>query len=51
MNWDFEILRVDCIVFERSHRQQILYREYHVCVFDIKFIRREQKQHRNGEVC
>ena len=51
MNLDFEILRVDCNVFERSNREQILYREYHVCVFDIQFIRQDQKQHRNGEVC
>ena len=32
-------------------RFQQVYREYHVSVFDIKFIRRDQKQRRNNEAC
>ena len=41
--------------FGIAYRYEIIskaaYRQYHVKDFDIKFIRRDQKQRRNGEAC
>ena len=48
---EFVTVKYTKICCETGQENIFMTRKYHVCLFDIKFIRQDQKQQRIGEAC